>query len=116
MVARHDDEEIVAGNRAFMLERGIPAQAMGPAPDDRATEVLVARAGTLLGAIRIADTLRPESQAAVAALRAMGIRTLLLTGDQRGVAAHVGEALGVDQVLAELLPEHKVAEVERLGR
>lgn len=116
VVARHDDEEIVAGNRAFMMERGIPGHAVSPAPDDRATEVLVARAGALLGAIRIADTLRPESQAAVAALRAMGIRTILLTGDQRGVAARVAQQLGVDQVLAELLPEHKVAEVERLGR
>jgi Cd2+/Zn2+-exporting ATPase/Cu+-exporting ATPase len=116
VVARHGDEEIVAGNRAFMRERGIPGHAVGPAPDDTATEVLVARAGTLLGAIRIADTLRPESQAAVAALRAMGIRTILLTGDQRGVAARVAQQLGVDDVLAELLPEHKVAEVERLGR
>ncbi len=116
VVARHDGEEIVAGNRAFLAERGIAATAAARAADDTATEVLVARAGRLIGAIRVADTLRPESQAAVAALRAMGIRTVLLTGDQRSVAAHVGQQLGMDQTLADLLPEGKVAEVERLAR
>ncbi|MHB1265882.1 MAG: heavy metal translocating P-type ATPase [Gemmatimonadaceae bacterium] len=116
VVARHEGDEIVAGNRAFLVERGISALGVEPGADDTATEVLVARNGRLLGALRIADALRPESQAALAALRAMGIRTVLLTGDQRSVAAHVGHALGVDQVLAELLPEGKVAEVERLGR
>jgi Cd2+/Zn2+-exporting ATPase/Cu+-exporting ATPase len=80
------------------------------------SEVLVARGGRLLGAIRIADALRPESKLAVAALRAMGIRTVLLTGDQRGAATVVARELGVDDVVSELLPEGKVAHVERLTR
>jgi heavy metal translocating P-type ATPase len=121
VVARRDGEEIVAGNRAFFRERGIVADGahVGGAPGadaDPASEVLVARGGRLLGAVRIADALRPEAKAAIAALRAMGIRTLLLTGDQPGVAAAVARELGVDEHFAGLLPEEKVAQVERLAR
>lgn len=114
VVARVGGEEIVAGNRAFLGERGIAADGVLAASDGASSEVLVARGARLLGAIHIADTLRPESKAAVAALRAMGIRTVLLTGDQRGAATTVARELGVDDTVAELLPEDKVAEVERL--
>ena len=51
--------------------------------------MLVARGGRLLGAIHIADLLRPEAKAAVAELRVMGLKTMLLTGDQRGVATEL---------------------------
>ena len=116
VVARLDGDEIVAGNRAFFSDRGIPTDGITSADGDASSEVLVARGGRLQGAIRIADALRPESKAAVAELRAMGIRTVLLTGDQRGVATIVARELGVDDVVFELLPEGKVARVEALAR
>jgi Cd2+/Zn2+-exporting ATPase/Cu+-exporting ATPase len=114
VVARLHGDEIVAGNRAFFHERRIATDGIASASGDASSEVLVARGGRLLGAIRVADALRPEAQAAVAELRAMGLRTVLLTGDQHAVAASVARALGVDEMASELLPEGKVKQVERL--
>jgi len=106
--------ELLAGNRAFLAERGVPTGDLGTSVAETGSEVLVARSGSLLGAVYIADELRPEATAAVVALRAMGIRTVLLTGDQRAAAEPVARELGVDEMRAELLPEAKVAEIERL--
>lgn len=86
---------------------------MAPAPD-HSSEVLVARGGRLLGSLHIADALRSESIQAVAELRKMGLRTVLLTGDAAAIARAVGKQLGIDQVEAELLPTEKVAKVEAL--
>jgi heavy metal translocating P-type ATPase len=114
VVARFDGEEIIAGNHVLLRARGIDVSGLAAATGDASSEVLVARDGVLLGAIRIADALRPEAKAAVAELRVMRIRTLLLTGDQRGVAEAVGRELGVDEVAAELLPEAKLERVTGL--
>ncbi len=113
VVARTDGDEIVVGNRALFRERGIDAGSAA-ANGDGSSEVLVARGGRLLGAIHIADMLRPEAKAAVAELRAMGLRTVLLTGDQRSVAQAVAGELGVDEMVAELLPEAKLEHVKRM--
>jgi P-type E1-E2 ATPase len=74
----------------------------------------VARGGKFLGAMRIADALRPEATAAVQSLKAMRLRTVLLTGDAKAVAESVGKRLGVDEVVSELLPEGKLQYVTRL--
>jgi Cu+-exporting ATPase len=108
VVARTGGDEVVVGNRALFRERGLDASGVGASNGDASSEVLVARGGRLLGAIHIADALRPEAKAAVAALRAMGLRTVLLTGDQLGVAQAVARELGVDEMAAELLPEAKL--------
>jgi len=76
--------------------------------------VFVARDGHLLGAIAIADTVRPEAQRAVAALGRMGIRTILLTGDTRSVAEAVARELGIQQVEADLLPAAKLERINAL--
>lgn len=76
--------------------------------------ILVARGGKVLGALAVADTVRPEAAEAVGTLRAMGIRTVLLTGDTAAIARAVGEKLGLDEVHAGLLPQEKVAFVESL--
>jgi cation transport ATPase len=76
--------------------------------------ILVARGGKLLGALAVADTVRPEAAEAVGTLRTMGIRTVLLTGDTAAIARAVGEKLGIDEVHAGLLPQEKVAFVESL--
>jgi len=114
ITARVDGDEIVVGNRALLRERQVTT------PDDAGEDgsgwgaVLVARSGRYLGAIRVADTIRPEAKAAVAGLKAIGIRTMLLTGDAKNVAEVVAAALGVDELAAELLPEAKQERVKSL--
>jgi Cd2+/Zn2+-exporting ATPase/Cu+-exporting ATPase len=114
VTARLGGDEVLAGNRAFMSEHGVPALA-GGADAQAYTEVLVARGGRFLGTIRVADAVRPQSAAAVTGLHGLGIRTVLLTGDARAVAAAVSRRVGVSDVRAELLPDEKVAEVRRLS-
>lgn len=113
IACRAGGEEVLVGNRGFLAERQVD---LGPLPPVRgpATEVLVARGGRLLGALRIADVLRPEAAEAVAGLRRLGLRTVLLTGDAAAIAHAVGEQLGIGEVAAELLPEQKVARVREL--
>jgi len=119
IVAALDGEEIVVGNRALLQARGIQVAWHGDSEEDSTAQVFVARGGRWLGAIRVADQLRSEAKAAVAALKAMGMRTVLLTGDQSSVAHVIARELGVDDVQAELLPEGKlqwVRGVMRQGR
>ncbi len=105
--------EVLAGSRAFLAECGVslPEAAAGA---HVGSEILVSRAGTFLGLIEVADTLRPESASAICALRSMGLRTVLLTGDARVLAEAVAKHLGVDEVRAELLPQDKVQRVREL--
>jgi Cu+-exporting ATPase len=103
---------ILVGNAAFFNDEHIGAAV--ESSDEPATNVHVAYGGVYLGTIRIADTIRPEAVAAVSALKALSIRTILLTGDIRRVAAAVGAELGVDEIMAELLPEQKSAYVGEL--
>src|SRR5208282_3334817 len=70
--------------------------------------------GKVLGTIRIADVLRPEAKSAVAAMREMGLKTILLSGDAQGVTTVVGRDLGVDEAVGELLPEQKARWVSEL--
>jgi heavy metal translocating P-type ATPase len=106
-------EKIVVGNRALLEEQGIkvPLTINGAGP--AVSEVLVAKGHSFLGSICIADQLRPESAAAMRALKSMGIETVLLTGDAAAVAASVAETLGVKSVYAGLLPEQKLQHVAR---
>jgi heavy metal translocating P-type ATPase len=102
----------LVGNAGFLNETGL--ETMCESSDESVTEVHVAHGGNYLGAIYIADALRPEAVAAIAALRAMSIRTVLLTGDIKRVAIAVGRDLNVDEVHAELLPEQKSSYVGEL--
>ena len=88
----------------------VPAEAVG------LTVVAVHRDGTLLGTIAVADTVKPTSAAAIARLRDLGIRPILLTGDNAQTAAVVAAEVGIadEDVIAGVLPEQKVAEVQRL--
>lgn len=76
--------------------------------------VLVTRSGHSLGAIYVADVLRPEAEAAIQNLKSMGLKTILLTGDSKAVAESVGKSLGVDEISAELLPDQKLQRVKEL--
>ena len=113
-------EEILVGSRALLVEhgmtRGLPVSCNGAGG---ASEVYVARAGQVLGSIRIADVLRPEAKNAVAAMRQMGLKTVLLSGDTQAVTSSVGRDLAVDEAVGGLLPEQKakwVTELRSKGR
>src|ERR1700720_4635307 len=116
----YEGEEILVGSLAHFVEhgmtRGLPADSQGAGGE---SEVYVARAGQVLGSIRIADVLRPEAKNAVAAMRQMGLKTVLLGGDTRAVTSSVGRDLGVDEAVGGLLPEQKakwVTELRGKGR
>ena len=100
-------EEILVGSRALLTQHDITSIPINGNGTDGASEVYVARGGHLLGTIRIADVLRPEAKNAVAAMRHMGLKTVLLSGDTQGVTSSVGHDLGVDEAVGELLPEQK---------
>jgi heavy metal translocating P-type ATPase len=117
---RYDGEDILVGSLALLVEhgmtRGLPPDSGGASG---VSEVYVARAGQVLGSIRIADVLRPEAKNAVAAMRQMGLKTVLLSGDTQGATSSVGRDLGVDEAMGGLLPEQKakwVSELRRKGR
>jgi len=90
-----------------LIDHGIGLTLLGQWAADGASAVFVARDEQLLGVIEVADTLRPEAREAIDALRAMHVRSILLTGDARGIAEAVARELGTDEVAAELLPEQK---------
>jgi heavy metal translocating P-type ATPase len=100
-------EEILVGSRALLVQHAMTSIPINGNGTDGASEVYVARGGRLLGAIRIADVLRPEAKNAVAAMRHMGLTTVLLSGDSQRVTSSVGRDLGVDEAVGELLPEQK---------
>ncbi len=112
IVAEIDGEEIIVGSLLHLEQEGIRGADVTQETSDGA--VLVTRGGHLLGSIRVADKLRPEARMAIQDLKSMGLKTILLTGDSKGVADSVGKGLGVDEISAQLLPEQKLQRVEDL--
>jgi P-type Cu+ transporter len=108
-------QHVLVGNLALMQDHGISVPGALANARRGSSEVYVTRGGTLLGAIEIADRVRPEARSAIAAIHAMGARTVLLTGDAREVADAVAAQLGISEVAADLLPEEKRAYVQRLA-
>jgi P-type Cu+ transporter len=115
IVAHTNGEAILVGNRSFVAAHGLSPESFSTELPDATSEVFVARNGRLLGAILVADRIREEAPDAIRALRRLGIRTVLLSGDTFAVAQAVAETLGIDEVQAGLLPHEKVSEVRRLG-
>ena len=113
-----DGEEVLAGNASLMRGSGIDIAAF----DERArslageakTPLFVASQGRALGMLAVADAVKPTSAAAVARLRELGVRTVMLTGDQEGTARVVGREVGVDEVVAGVLPDQKEQKVRAL--
>ncbi|WP_275422370.1 heavy metal translocating P-type ATPase [Actinocatenispora thailandica] len=115
-----DGHRVLVGSPRLLADRGIDTDAAEPVRTEWAghgrTGVLVAVDGALAGAFALADTLRPEAPAAVAELHRMGLRTVLLSGDGKAAAGAVGEQVGVDEVIAEVLPADKAAVITDLRR
>jgi Cu+-exporting ATPase len=108
-------EGVVEGRR---VRAGRSAFAGEPGPDRRPaagqTTVVVAWDGAVRGVLVVADTVKPTSAEAVASLKALGLRPVLLTGDNEATARAVAAAVGIDEVIAEVLPSGKADVVRRL--
>ena len=113
-----DGRSVLAGSQAFLAERGVataPLEGAAAALAARGRTVLYAAVdGALAGLVAVADPIRPTSRDAIARLRRMGLDVVMLTGDALSTAEAVAREAGVERVVAGVLPEGKVAEVERL--
>ena len=108
----------LAGNRKLLEAEGLYEPALEEWQDRLAdqgkTPLFFTRGGKLLGAIAVADVVKPTSKAAVQELQSMGIQVVMLTGDHRRTAEAIRKQVGVDRVVAEVLPEDKEQEIRRL--
>ncbi|MFD4274816.1 heavy metal translocating P-type ATPase [Streptomyces cyaneofuscatus] len=114
-----DGHTVLVGRPRLLAEAGIAlppelAAALTKAGEQGRTAVAVAWDGAARGVLGVADAVKDGSAAAVAQLRALGLRPVLLTGDNRAVAEAVAREVGIDEVHAEVLPEEKVDVVKRL--
>jgi len=114
ILAMVNDQVVLVGSQLWLAENGVNAQSSTSHEAEAGAEVLVAQDGHLLGSIIVADTIRPEAQRAIAALHGMKVKTVLLSGDTRRVAAAVGAKLGIEEIEAELLPEEKLSRIRKL--
>ncbi|MDD1718690.1 MAG: heavy metal translocating P-type ATPase, partial [Methanoregulaceae archaeon] len=113
------NETVLVGNRAFLLEKSvkIPDETeirITALEKEGKTAVLVAAGGEMAGIIAIADTLKPTTKNAIAQLRLMGINVAMITGDNRRTADAIAREIGIETVIAEVLPQDKAAEVKAL--
>ena len=116
IVCRVDEARAIVGTRALMEAQAIPLPVY-ETQEKASSEVLVAADGKYLGSIQIVDVLREEAGEAMRQFKALGCRTVLLTGDRKEIGEAIAKQLGVDEVQSELLPEAKVEWVRdlRLG-
>jgi Cu+-exporting ATPase len=118
--ARLASEPVLLGNRRTMEESGVALaeaeKALAVLESEGKTAVLVARANRLVGVLGIADPPKAEAAQVVAALHRLGLRVLMLTGDTRPTAQAIARAVGIDEVMAELLPQEKLAAIEQLQK
>jgi Cu+-exporting ATPase len=118
VVGTVDGRAVVAGSARFLAERAIGASALDAAAEGErqqaATVIFVGIDGRPAGFVAIADPIKATTPEALRALRAAGVRVVMLTGDGRTTAEAVGRQLGIDEVIADVLPEDKAAVVQRL--
>jgi P-type Cu+ transporter len=116
--AEVDGRKVTVGNLRMMQKRGYPLNGLEPELDrlqaEAKTAMLVAVDGQVTGIIAVADTIKEGSPEAIAELRRMGLKVVMLTGDNQKTAAAIAKQVGVDEVIAEVLPEGKSAEIKRL--
>ncbi len=115
-----DGKKVLVGTRKLMMEAGIDineVEAIAAALEDQGkTAMLLAYDHHLAGVVAVADVVKENSKAAIEELQQMGIEVYMMTGDNRRTAEAIAKQVGIRHVLAEVLPEHKAEEVERLRK
>jgi len=118
VVGRVDGVPVVSGSGKFLAEHGVDVAILDQVAEAQrakaATVIFVGIDGKLAGFVAIADPIKATTPQALQALRAAGIRIVMLTGDGKTTAEAVSRQLGIDEVVAEVFPEDKVAVVQRL--
>ena len=120
LTATLNDEELLGGSLSFISTKADVPQALRDKAEALAEEgktpLLFARGGKLAGVIAVADVIKEDSPAAIAALRNMGIHVVMLTGDNEKTARAIGRQAGVDEVIASVLPEGKESVIRSLQK
>ncbi len=115
-----DGELLVGGNVAFIEKFcDVPYSARQQAEafsDEGKTPLYFCKENKLLGVIAVADTIKPDSPTAIAELKSLGLRVIMLTGDNKKTAEAIGAQAGVDEVIAGVLPDAKASRIERLKK
>ncbi|HDQ73872.1 MAG TPA: heavy metal translocating P-type ATPase [Chloroflexi bacterium] len=118
VVAKVDGREVIVGSRRLMRENGFDPTAqeetLRQLEEEAKTAMLVAIDGKVAGAIAVADTLKEDSLDAIRELGRIGLETAMITGDNQRTADAIARRVGIDHVLAEVLPDGKVSEVQKL--
>ncbi len=116
--ARIDGRKVLLGNQKLMRERKLSLNGLEEKVSylsrEGKTPILLGIDGQVAGIIAVADTLKPNSKKAVKELHRLGLEVVMLTGDNRRTAQAIARQVGIDRVLAEVLPEHKAREVRKL--
>ncbi|MBC7925919.1 MAG: copper-translocating P-type ATPase, partial [Bryobacteraceae bacterium] len=112
---------VAAGTQLFLAELGVPdltssSVVIADIEKQGRTPLLVARDGELSAVLGVADRIRPGSRKAIAELRRLGLRVILLSGDRRAVAEAIAAEAGIDEVIAQVLPEGKVDTIRQLQK
>ena len=118
ITATYQTQPLFIGSLQFMQSEQIDTSPMGQAIEDCAsnawTPVAVALNNKLIGLIAIADPIKSDAKQAVSALKSQGIKTVMLTGDNQHVANAIGRELGIDEVIAQVMPDEKAQHIELL--
>ncbi|EOX3944097.1 MULTISPECIES: heavy metal translocating P-type ATPase [Vibrio] len=118
ILATYQDKPLLIGSLQFMQAENVETSALKSAIDECAknawTPVAVALNGELIGLIAIADPLKSDAKQALSALKSQGIKTVMLTGDNQHVANAIGQELGIDEVIAQVMPDEKAQHIEQL--
>jgi Cu+-exporting ATPase len=116
--AEVDGRSVAVGNLRMMQARGLSLNGLGSEvtrlQDEAKTAMLVAVDNEVAGVVAVADTIKEGSKEAIAELHRMGLKVAMITGDNQKTAEAIAKQVGIDQVLAEVLPEGKAAEVKKL--
>lgn len=115
---RVDGRNILFGNAKLMTDRGIPISTLlsdwERLANEGKTPMYVAIDNQAAGLVAVADTVKPDSKAAIAVLKGLGIEVIMLTGDNERTGRAIAREVGIDRVLAEVLPNDKAHEVQKL--